>query len=123
MESKVSDLNGEVFEGKITSVMAATSEIFLTLETKFLKLKEAKLNGEEIDMEEFNLLSNAVVHASHAMGELMETKAAVFGEENLNLMDRMLLIEYEKEMNTHLRAFLERDKFNDILNGDDNGDE
>lgn len=122
MKSMIKDLNGDVFEGKLTNIMAAVSEIFLTIEARFLSMRNKKENGEEINMEEFIALSSAFMHCSHAIGELMETKAAVFGEENLNIMDRKLLSEYEKEMETHLKAFIERNKFDDILNGEENND-
>ena len=118
MESKIKELNGDIIEQKINGLMSLTSEVFLALEQKFIELKEKKLNGEEVDEEEFSAASNAVIHCSHAMGELMETKASIFGEDNLNMMDKLLIMEYEKEMNTQLKAFIERDKFNDILNGD-----
>ena len=114
------------------SVPLQDNKIFFCLVTSSICEIAKKENGEEYNEKVVENGSAIRMHASHALGELVESKACIF--DDLALPDLMCKYQYEKEMSLSLEAYFEQlkkqdkeqteltDAINDILNDEDDGD-
>ena len=122
----------EEIKNEYANLSALMSLFFIKLDD-FVESEIAKKeNGEEYNEKVVENGSAIRMHASHALGELVESKACIF--DDLTLPDLMCKYQYEKEMSLSLEAYFEQlkkqdkeqteltDAINDILNDEDDVD-
>lgn len=106
----------EEIKSQLTIVAGVMSKFFIDLENFLAEQEEKKENGEEYDEYVVKHAKLAQMHASHSLGELIETKSCI--TEDLTPVDRLCKMQYESEMSQAIEAIVNKNKIDDIFNED-----
>lgn len=109
------EFNYDKFASDCTELSAKMGMLYITISNYVKQENEKKNNGEEYD-EKGAEGYTALMHLSHAMGELVEAKDKFV---ELTIPDILCKMQYESEMNEALQQYGQMKKFNDILNEDE----
>ena len=107
----------EELNSKFSLVAATFSKFFLELEKFIDEEVKKKETGEECNEYIVEHADEARMHASHSLGELIEAKSCIL--EDLSPIDKICLMQYEKEMSTALESFHKERELDDIFNDGD----
>lgn len=109
-------MNSDSIVNEIQMAAGMLSKLFINLELFLEEEKEKKEEGEEFDEYILKNANLAKMHASHCLGELIETKSCLTTE--LTPIDIICKKQYEDEMSQSIDAIIKKDKLDDIFNGD-----
>lgn len=106
----------EQITNQLQLVAGIMSKLFIDIDNFLEEEAKRKENGEEFDEFVLKNAKLAQMHASHALGELIEVKSCL--TENLTPVDRLCKAQYESEMNQAIEALVTKNKLDDIFNTD-----
>ncbi len=103
----------ENIEKDYNDIATAIASLLVKIQSSIIEENSKSENGEKVDVEYLKKLKASAMHCSHAIGELIESKAILI--DDLSAADNLIIEQYENEMDMALDNFGKTILFSDIL--------